>query len=216
MKRLDYNVFLASNNPDLTRITSGIIPHILLLDIDMPPIAGQPCLEALRANRSLGIMKIITVAEKERAAELEASLKKGACAFATRPVSPTELYRTIQKEIEPRPRQFLRIKVLFKATVITGTTGRVSFATALSEQGAFIRTMKPLPVGSRLKVSLELPTPKPLVLDAEVLYTLAQGPEKLVDPGMGLRFVDMSAEIQAGLRRFVEEQILGEGWEGLL
>lgn len=215
VKRLDYNVFLASNSPDLTRITLGIIPHAVLLDLDMPPVAGQPGLESMRANRSLAIMKIISVGEKARLTDLEASISRGANAYVTRPISPTELYRTLQKHLEPRPRHFLRIRVLFKTTVISGTTGRASFATALSEQGIFIRTLKPFPAGTRVKVSLDLPSPKPIVLDAEVLYAIAPEPDRLTDPGMGLKFVDMASEIQAGMRKFIEEQLMGEGWEGI-
>ena len=65
---------MASNSPDLTRITLGIIPHAVLLDLDMPPVAGQPSLESMRANRSLAIMKIISVGEKARLTDLEASI----------------------------------------------------------------------------------------------------------------------------------------------
>lgn len=194
----------------------GIIPHAVLLDLDMPPVAGQPIIEAMKANRSLAVMKIITVGDRARQKELDLSIKRGANAYVARPISPTELYRTIQKHIEPKPRNFLRIKVLFKSTVISGTTGRTSFATALSEQGIFIRTLKPFPVGTRVKVALELPSPEPIVLDAEVLYTVLPEPDRLTDPGMGLKFVDMSSDIQAGMRKFIEDQLMGEGWEGVL
>ncbi|MBE7414599.1 MAG: response regulator [Deltaproteobacteria bacterium] len=216
VKRLDYNVFLASNGSDLVRITSGIIPNAVLLDLDMPPISGQPCLEALRSNRSLSIIKRITTSEVGRTTDLLASLSRGASGYVTRPVSPTELYRTIQKLIEPRPRNFLRIRVLFKATVITGATGRATFATALSEQGVFIRTLKPFAEGTKVRVSLELPTPKPLVLDGEVLYAVKEMPDKLSEPGMGIRFVGLDPNIQAGLHKFIEDQVIGEGGEGLL
>lgn len=216
VKRLDYNVFLASNGSDLVRMTSGIIPNAVLLDLEMPPVSGQSCLEALRSNRSLGMIRIITISEVGRTTDLVASLSRGAVGYVTRPVSPTELYRTVQKHIESRPRNFLRIRVLFKATVITGATGRATFATALSEQGVFIRTLKPFPGGTRLKVSLELPTPKPLVLEGEVLYAVKEMPDGLSEPGMGIRFVNLDSNIQAGLRKFIEDQVVGEGGEGLL
>jgi len=216
VKRLDYNVFLASNGSDLIRMTSGIIPNAVLLDLDMPPVSGQPCLEALRSNRSLSMIRVITVSDAGRTTDLVASTSRGAAGYVTRPVSPTELYRTVQKLIESRPRNFLRIRVLFKATVITGTTGRATFATALSEQGVFIRTLKPFPEGTKVKVSLELPTPKPLVLDGEVLYAVKEAPDGLAEPGMGIKFTGLAQSIQAGLRKFIEDQVIGEGGEGLL
>lgn len=210
VRKLDYNIFIATSPSDISRLTTGIIPHLTLLDISMPPMAGHTCLEALRANRSLAIMKVVMVGEGSQVKELEALTSKGANAYLARPIGPTELYQSIHAQIEPHPRKVPRIKVIFKATVVAGSSGRSTYATAISEQGVFIRTLKPMQAGTIVRVTLDLPTPKPLVFEGEVIYSVAQDIEKMAEPGMGIRFINIDSELKMGLRRFVEEQLMGE------
>lgn len=183
----------------------------------MPPVEGQTALQAVRGNSSLGIIKVITISDKAGQQELEATIARGANGYLIRPLTPTELYRTIHKHIEPHPRQVPRLNVIFRATVFTGTTGRSLFATVISELGVFVRTLKPLPKGSLIKLSLDLPSAKPIVLEGEVIYVV--GPERVAveEPGMGIKFVSLDKEIQTGLRRFIDEHLTGGvGMDALL
>jgi Arc/MetJ family transcription regulator len=61
----------------------------------------------------------------------------------------------------------------------------------LSSHGAFVRTARPLPVGSVLRVALHRGAQRnPLVLDAEVVRVGTQREGRA--PGLGLRFTDLS------------------------
>lgn len=212
VRRLEYNVFIASSAADILRLTSGLIPNLVLLDADLP----HASVGEMRANKALSMTKIITVSEKEKLKELEGSMKKGASGYLVRPITATALYRTIHGQIEPHPRLSPRLKVIFKVNITSGHTARSTFATAMSEQGLFIRTLKPLPVGTTVKLALDLPSARPITVTGDVIYIIPEDTEKLAEPGMGIRFIDLEKDLQEGLRKFIDEQIAGEsGYEYL-
>lgn len=176
----------------------------------------QASVQELRAHKGLSMTKIITVAGKEGLKELEGSVKKGANGYLLRPISATDLYRTIHAQIEPHPRLSPRLKVIFKVNVTSGQSARSTYATAMSEQGVFIRTLKPLPIGTTVKLGLDLPSARPIIVQGEVIYSIPEDTEKLTEPGMGIRFLDLDKDLQEGLRKFIDEQIAGEsGYESL-
>ncbi len=210
LKRLEYNVFVASNPPDLLRIAGTILPNVILLDMRMPFLDGQTCLEKLRSNHRLDYIKIITVSDEVDSGMLRESLKNGANAFVTRPVNVSALYAAIQGLTESRPRKIPRLRVIFKVTVLHGNTGRTAFATMISEKGIFVRTLHPLEKGTDVKLTLDLPSSHPLVLDAAVIYQVRNDRDEFVEPGMGLLFKNVAPEVSRGLREFIEHHLMGD------
>lgn len=82
----------------------------------------------------------------------------------------------------------------------------------ISKGGTFIKTSRPLEVGSRCQFSLSLPAlPVPLLLDGEVIWILTaeEAQQSGAEPGMGIRFVFAD---EAGRREFerVIERIMEE------
>ncbi|HEY2899695.1 MAG TPA: TIGR02266 family protein [Polyangia bacterium] len=85
----------------------------------------------------------------------------------------------------------------------------------ISKGGTFIKTEKPLPIGTVFLFKLLVPArTEPLPLRGEVRWVVREGeplpPEALPghDPGMGIRFVYDSAEQQRGLERVVEKMMV--------
>jgi len=210
LKRLEYNVFVASSGHDMMRLANGILPNLIMLDLRMPLIEGHTCLEKLRSSARLGLVKVVMVSEPSDTALLDECLEKGAQAALTRPLQPTELYRTLQELTEARPRKMPRLRVVFKVTVQSGTTARSSYATMISENGIFVRTMHPLEAGTDVKLALELPSAKPLTLDGRVLYNVKYGTDEFFEPGMGICFTNLGTEMIQGLRKFVEDNLTGD------
>jgi len=138
---------------------------------------------------------------------LEDSLKKGATAYIFKPLSPTPLYRLVQKVTEKKPRENVRARIIFKVAVLYQNQRRVSFASMLSEAGVFIRTVKPIPVGTKVSLSMDLPSEKPIELEGVVIYIVEFNKEKFIEPGMCIHFTNIDKNIQLGLRKFVEEQL---------
>ncbi len=83
----------------------------------------------------------------------------------------------------------------------------------ISKGGTFIKTTKPLDVGTRFLFRLMVPSmSEPMVLLGEVRWVLhegetrqGQGPDGADEPGMGIRFIYADGEQQAAVEREVEK-----------
>ena len=72
----------------------------------------------------------------------------------------------------------------------------------ISKGGTFIKTKKPLPIGTRFLFKLSVPQrPAPFELIGEVVWAANDGAE----PGMGIKFLDLSAERQQQLGELLRE-----------
>jgi uncharacterized protein (TIGR02266 family) len=85
------------------------------------------------------------------------------------------------------------------------TSGHNFFSTRTrdaSEGGVFIETDLPLPIGSKVRVVMRLPSSPGLEVDAEIAWTLADDHGGTI--GLGLRFVDPSPLVHAAIVRFMK------------
>ncbi|MBI4948887.1 MAG: hypothetical protein HY955_01940, partial [Deltaproteobacteria bacterium] len=63
LKRFEYNVFVASGSAELLRIADYAMPNLILLDLRMPFVENRTCLEAIRSERGLDPVKVITTSD---------------------------------------------------------------------------------------------------------------------------------------------------------
>jgi type IV pilus assembly protein PilZ len=84
----------------------------------------------------------------------------------------------------------------------------------ISKGGTFIKTSRPLEVGSRCQFSLSLPAlPVPLLLEGEVIWILTpeDAQQSGAEPGMGIRFVFADEagrrEFEGMIERIMEESL---------
>lgn len=78
----------------------------------------------------------------------------------------------------------------------------------LSKGGTFIKTLRPLPLGTRCQFNFTLPgLPDPLVLEGEVSWQLLpdEAQARNQDPGMGIKFVFKDAAAQRDFEQVVEK-----------
>ncbi len=212
VKRLEYNSFVAMTSNDMLLMVNGIMPTLVLLDERMPCVNDQNCLERLKSDTKFSRIKIVLVADRIDEPYIS-EVGRLADGVLYTPLKPTELYVEINRCIEPHPRQCPRLRVVFRATVVSGAVSNVCFATMLSEKGVYLRTINTLPTGTRVKLSLDLPSTRPLNFDAEVIYEVKQTGDRSAGrtaPGMGLKFVNIGAEVRSGIRRFIESHLAGE------
>lgn len=212
VKRLEYNSFIALTSNDMLLLVNGIMPTLILLDARMPFINDQSCIDRLKKDTKFSMIKVVLVAEPADEPSMPA-IGRLADGVIYTPLRPTELYVEINRCIEPHPRQCPRLRVVFRATVVSGAVSHICFATMLSEKGVYLRTVNTLAAGTKVKLSLDLPSTRPLNFEAEVIYEVKQTGVKqagTTGPGMGLKFSNITDEVRAGIRRFIESHLAGE------
>ncbi len=207
LKRLDYSVLTVLNCFDVIKKIAVFNPDIVLTSIRMPEMDSTACMEHIKRDANLKAIPFVTMGEKSDAKALEESLKKGATAYVFKPINPTLLYCVIQKVTEKKPRENVRARIIFKTTILYQNIRRVSFASNLSEAGVFIRSIKPIPVGTKVSISMDLPSTKPIELEGVIVNVVEFNRDRFIEPGMGIRFTNIDKNIQLGLRKFVEEQL---------
>jgi len=114
----------------------------------------------------------------------------GCAGCLNKPVQAVDLYRAVQQALEPTPRQNIRVTTSLRASIDGLSTG-AEFVTVLSDAGFFIRTLEPRPNGTKHTVTFILDE-RIIRADAVVLYAyrFEENPSK--EPGMGMKFLNLS------------------------
>ena len=116
-----------------------------------------------------------------------------------RPAGMHELYRLIQQVLEETPRTVLRAPTHLVAHCRRNGLEWRAALLSLSENGGLLRSPEPLLLGSRFRLSFELPRSGPLEVEAETAYQLV--------PDLGLIFNATSPADRAAISAFVEEML---------
>jgi len=107
-------------------------------------------------------------------------------------------------------RHSLRVALLIKKVRLDDQR-RVFFgyATNISRSGFFISSVNPAPLGSRFTVEMTLPAPLDLTLccECETIWRRTFSPKDTLEPGMGLRFVDLDEEISDRIDQWIKDQL---------
>jgi uncharacterized protein (TIGR02266 family) len=79
------------------------------------------------------------------------------------------------------------------------------WATNISQGGLFINTRSPLPVGTEVRILIQLPGElQAASMDAKVTRVTDYDNHHNMVPGMGVEFTDLTQERRAELERFVQ------------
>jgi hypothetical protein len=114
----------------------------------------------------------------------------------SQPAGLHELYRVLQQVLEPHPRGALRIPTNLPARMRSADREWSGAVLSLSENGCLLRTPEPMPLGSALELSFDLPRAGRIETRAEASYQLI--------PDFGLVFQSTPAASRNAIRSFVE------------
>ena len=116
-----------------------------------------------------------------------------------RPAGMHELYRLVQQVTEDTPRSTPRVPTHLPARCSKDDREWASTLLSLSENGCLMRTPEPLPLGTRLGLSFELPRVGRLAVEAEAAYQLL--------PDIGLIFHATEARWREAIADFVSHTL---------
>lgn len=91
LRRRGYTVFEAATGDEALALVQAERPDLAVLDVMMPGLHGTEVARTLAADPETARIPIIILSAKGQAAEIEAGLKTGACAYLVKPFSPQAL-----------------------------------------------------------------------------------------------------------------------------
>ncbi len=164
----------------------------VIVDFDDPEAASL-LLEACRHLVGPARKPPVTVALLHDASQIRSILGAGAHFILTKPVSPEQALTTLRAAtalLKRERRQSLRVAVQAAASIHMEDHSTVEgILLDLSTGGVDVLAAKPLPSGTMVRISFQLPDGAGIEGDAEVAWSIANGQT-------GFRFLDMDPKMR--------------------
>ena len=213
LKRLEFIVMVAESAEEALRLMESTVPSLILTDIALPQMSGTDFIKTVKNSDRMKQVPIVVLADRDDVAAKSACLGMGCFDFLIKHVEPGNLYRSIQSALVPTPRAHIRLSMPLKVVVGDGTSRggaeRTEFATTISEGGIYLRTLFPRPKDSSTPLRI-LIRDRSIRAKATVVYNRAMEGGFFREPGMGMRFVDISPEDRTFVRHFIKEQLTSD------
>ena len=213
LKRLQYAVQTSASPEDALKIMDRTLPSLVLTAVTFPSMSGVDFLRAIKGRDRTKAIPVIVLTAEEDAAVRSACVSAGCFAYLQKPADAGTLYRTIQAAMEATPRGNIRINSSLLAVV--GDESRkdarkpAEYATEISERGAYVRTLAPESKDAVIPLRLSVKD-REIRVKAVVLYTHTLEPGDFREPGMGLKFLDISENDREYLRGFINAQLVSD------
>jgi two-component system chemotaxis response regulator CheY len=210
LKRLEYKVVSKRNAAEALKVLETDPPAAVLTEVALSGTDGVALLKEIKDDPRFKDIPVVMLTSVTDPAVKAACECLGCAAWFNKDVEPDILYRKLQALVESTPRQHIRLSTSVKVIVGDGTamggSTRTEYASAISEGGLYVRTQYPQPQHAL--------TPVRILLDggevrakAVVLYSYSKNEGPYQEPGMGLKFEEISDQDRRLIRRFIKEEL---------
>ena len=208
LQRFEYKICTAKTAEEALDMTSVALPALIITDINLMGMSGLELARRIKTDpRTAAIPVVATALNRTPLMELQCD-ENGCAACIRKPIQAEELYRIVQAAIETTPRNNIRIFTRLPVTVNNVLLNCVEgeCVSVLSEEGLYIRTLKPYPEKALVYIDLFINGYR-VSAEAVVLYshTFGEGPYK--EPGMGLQFTQIMPQDRESIRNFIRDEI---------
>jgi two-component system chemotaxis response regulator CheY len=209
LQRLKYHVIMAKTAEDALLFTGLSIPRLVISSCDLPGMTGLELLKRLKRDKKMRCVPFIIYTSNQSPEIRKACEKAGCFAYLRHPCSLEELYATVQKATQAKPRRFVRLTTALDVVVGDGRPEDGALITALSEQGMFVSAAVPLAPGKVLHFNFYLPNAPGWIIrvEGQVLFSHF-GPDKLKIPGMAVKFLRIGDEERKFVREFIKQKLM--------
>ncbi len=210
LERLEYNIYAVKTAEDALTVMSLATPSLILTEVTLPEMSGIELLKHLKQDPRTGSIPVIMHTQETNIEYDDACRREGCTKFLIKPVEPNTLYAAIQEATEITPRRVIRFKtrlgVIVEDEAVSSRAGSEDCISYLSEGGLYIATDTPQPAGTVLPIVFSLRNIRVRV-EAMVLYSYTHTSRPFGERGMGLKFIQISAEDKQLIRTFIQEQL---------
>ncbi len=206
LQNFGYNSAVVRTAEEALEFFSIATPALVVTELVLPgKMNGIDLYEHVKGDPSKPTVPVI-VHTKIASVEVEDYCRRSGCsALVNKPVQIQELFRAVQQALEPTPRENIRIPVLLPVTV-NDAAGSTEHLSMLSDSGCFIRTHHPLAPGSRNTVTFLLQD-HVIRTDAVVLYVSDYSRQPGKEPGMGMKFLNLSPLDKDLIQRYIHDHV---------
>jgi CheY-like chemotaxis protein len=209
LQRFDYNACTATTGSDALELVVTAIPELIITALDLADFPRAELVHRLKQDSRTSHIPVIVISDAPDPDLEQQCRRAGVVAFLINPIPAEVLFRTIQKIIEPTPRENIRIRTRLSISMnhrlLDCEQGEC--ITELSEYGMYVRTLGPCPQRSPVAVEFEVGG-RSISGEAEVLYCHLFGEGPFKEPGMGLKLVTLGPGDRDFLKTFIGEEVL--------
>jgi CheY-like chemotaxis protein len=213
LRRLEYKVITARSSEDALRLMDETVTSIVLTELSLPQMSGVQFLKHIKESARFKAVPVVILTSENDPGSKAACTRMGCAAYLHKPVEPDVLYRTLQSVSESIPRMNIRLKTSLKVIIgddsMAGGAKRAEVATAISEGGLYVRTLYPQPSNAVTPLRIIIGD-REVKATAVVLYSHAVGEGTSEEPGMGMKFTEISGDSRSVIRKFIKEQLTGD------
>ncbi len=208
LKRFNYEPCTARTIDEALDMTVGMKISLLIVSLSFKDMDGPEIVQRFKTSATTETIPLLGLSRKNDPAMMHCCMQAGAADCLVQPVPAEQLYRTVQKATEVKPRKDIRIRTLQPVKI--GQSLPETFEAAcildLSERGVFLHAMKQPPVNATLSLHIDL-NHVIIPVEAVVVYSYQApgGPSPRV--GMGLEFVKIAPEDQGYIRQFIRDEV---------
>jgi CheY-like chemotaxis protein len=201
LSRVDFRIFTAKTGEEALNIHRGHGMDLILVDLNMPGMAGDEMTRAIRQDPALRTVSVIIICSQKKA-DVERCASCGANDYVTRPLNPKKLLDKTGRLLDVPQRRSLR--VLIKVTVKGRLGADPFFGTThdISTAGVLLETDRVLARGDVIACSFFIPDSERMNAEGEVMRVVKD--EK--GYRYGIRFLDLGDKDRAAVEAYVKRQ----------
>jgi uncharacterized protein (TIGR02266 family) len=187
---------------------------LILLNGDMPDHDRSVAVSLLRNDQSVKELPLVVFLAIENRVLSESLISEGNAIVISKPIDVSLVYGILSR-LSGEPRQAPRISARMRVEIEEQIPDKFLTSVNISEGGIYLRTLTLLPENTALHLAFTLPydTEKIKVL-GEVARNVPLGVQFDREPGIGLRFTEISEETKNRIRNFVKWTLTGDlEWE---
>lgn len=183
---------------------------LVLLDGDALSHELQAAITTLRTEPAVRDLPLVLFLTNDDPETNRALLAQGCAAILTKPLDLAIVYGVLGR-LSGQPRSAPRVPIKMQVVIKETVAEKKLTCTNISEGGLYLRTASPLADGAVMHITFTLPhDSEPMELAAVVVRSLPLGSQLETEPGMGLRFQDITPDQQARIRNYVQWAMMGD------
>ena len=99
LEKHGYDVFSATGGQEGIDLATGILPDLILLDIQLPGMDGYTVAARLRANPLLSEIPIVAVTSYAMAGDRDKALAAGCTGYIEKPINPDTFMQQVEQHL---------------------------------------------------------------------------------------------------------------------